>query len=437
LDAWTFKAAIDRGDVPKRRRTFAGDLIKWRISSQMFLNPNPRPDGTIPPRQPAPPPLNPEIARYFQARQARLKPVHTTQTESGQTLDWVPIESQLPAGAKIATPPGPRSIAPDPKTATIEFELLNPKTDRGPSGTIPILRKNLAALHDTRTLAERLAKPGGANLNPNRPDKTPLPPSSATFFHAQSEQTINCLGCETWLNVWQPYVELSNDHSIMQLGLQNHDRPQLQSLEAGWSCDHSLNGDWSPHLFTYYTTNGYSKDGDNLGGYNTEVDGWVQVSPNIYPGIGLSPISTIGGAQYGLAIGYAVIDNNWWFWVQTTASGLGEWIGYYPSWLFFGAPGESLFSTLGANAEWVSFWGEVGTSRADPDNTTTQMGSGRKAEEGWTKACFQKNLYLVLKPDADLINQSGSPAAEDPAKYDIKPFMNSGDSWASYFYAGG
>ena len=30
----------------------------------------------------------------------------------------------------------------------------------------------------------------------------------------------------------------------------------LQSLEAGWTVDNSLNGDWIPHLFTYYTTNG-------------------------------------------------------------------------------------------------------------------------------------------------------------------------------------
>lgn len=391
----------------------------------------------MPARQPEPPPLNPEIADYFQARQARRKPVHTTRTAAGQMLDWVPIESQLAAGTKIATPPPPRRVTPVLDTHAIEFELLKPETERGPPGTVPILRKDLTALHDTRTLAEHLSKKGGARLNPHRRSQGPADPDPFGYFHAQSEQSVDCFGCETWFNVWRPYIETSVDHSIMQLGLQNYDRPRLQSLEAGWSCDHSLNGDWSPHLFTYYTTNGYTKDGDNLGGYNTQVDGWVQVSGNIYPGIGLSPVSTFGGGQYGLAIGYAVIDNNWWFWVQTTASGLGEWIGYYPSWLFYGAPGESLFSTLGDHAEWVSFWGEVYSNLANPNNTTTQMGSGHKAEAGWTKACFQKNLHLVMKPDSDLINQSGSPAAEDPAKYDIKSFMNSGGGWGSYFYAGG
>ena len=352
----------------------------------MFLNPNPRPDGTIPAAQPAPPPPSPEIVDYFQARQARLKPVHTTRTASGQTLDWVPIESQLAARGKIATPPPPRSVTPVPDTHAIEFELLKPQADRGPPGTVPILRKNLAALHDTRTLAEHLSKKGGARINPHRPSPGPADPNPFGFFHAQSEQSINCLGCETWLNVWQPYVETSVDHSIMQLGMQNYDRPLLQSLEAGWTCDHSLNGDWSPHLFTFYTTNQYTKEGDNIGGYNSEVDGWVQVSSNIYPGIGLAPVSTYAGAQYGLAIGYALINNNWWFWVQTTASGLGEWIGYYPAWLFFGAPGESLFSTLGNNAEWVSFWGEVYLEPSQPQqhhHSDGQRPQGRgRVDEG-------------------------------------------------------
>jgi hypothetical protein len=276
----------------------------------MLLNPNPGPDGKRPPRQLPPPPLNAEIARYFEARQARLKPVRTTRTAAGQTLDWVPIQSQLRPGETIAQPPPPRAVSADSRIGAIEFELLSARAERGPPGAVPILRKNLAALHDTRPLSEHLAKRGGANVNPHRPT-SPLPPNSGTFYHCTSGQTINCLGCETWLNVWQPYVELSNDHSLMQMTLQNYDRPQLQSLEAGWSCDHSLNGDWSPHLFTYYTTNGYTNDGDFQGGYNNDVDGWVQVSPNIYPGIGLSPISALGGTQYGLAIGYAVVDNNW------------------------------------------------------------------------------------------------------------------------------
>src|SRR5262249_6892450 len=91
---------------------------------------------------------------------------------------------------------------------------------------------------------------------------------------------------------WDPYVETSTDHSLMQCGLQNYDNPQRQSLEGGWTVDQSLNGDWQPHLFVYYTTNGYTQDSDNLGGYNQDVDGWVQYSSVIYPGAGWSALSS-------------------------------------------------------------------------------------------------------------------------------------------------
>jgi hypothetical protein len=396
----------------------------------MILNPNPRPDGTRPPANPNPPSLNPEIARYFEARQSRLQAVRTTQTPSGQTLDWIPVGSQVDGG-QIAAPPPPHSVAPDDRTVNTRFELDDPDLERGPAGTVPVPRKNLKALHETASLAYYLAKTHGLLSN-----RSPLDPNP-TFFHCRSGQTVDCVGGQTWLNVWQPYVENSNDHSIMQMGLQNFKGSILQSVEAGWSCDHSLNGDWAPHLFIYYTTNGYSQNGDNIGGYNFDVDGWVQVSQSIYPGAAMGGASSIGGAQVGLAIRYFVYQNNWWLWVQNNANGDGEWIGYYPSWLFFGAPGESLFTTLGANAAWVGFWGEVGTASSNPTQITTQMGSGEKAEAGWQKACFQKNLSIQLQPYSGLINQDGSASADDSAKYDIQLFTNSGTNWGSYFYAGG
>jgi hypothetical protein len=96
-----------------------------------------------------------------------------------------------------------------------------------------------------------------------------------------------------------------------------------------------------------------------------------------------------------------------------------------------------LFTTLGAVAEWVGFWGEVYSALSDPTQSKTQMGSGQKAETGWTKACFQSNLLIQPTRDNSPVNQNGSPSTEDPSKYDIQMHMNSGGSWGSYFYAGG
>jgi Neprosin len=249
-------------------------------------------------------------------------------------LDRIEIGSQVPDG-KIAPSPPAYEVSADNSFHPVEFELTDTKQARGPAGTVPVLRKNLGALHETRSLADYLSKKGGLLLGPKPPSGGSAPPNPFEYFHAQSAQSVNCVGCETWLNVWRPYVQYSGDHSIMQLGMQNYDLPKRQSLEAGWTCDQNLNGDWDPHLFIYYTTNGYTQDGDNIGGYNREVDGWIQVSNSIYPGATLSPVSTVGGPQNGFAIRYQLFGLNWWFWVQSNANGTGEWIGYYPSWLFW------------------------------------------------------------------------------------------------------
>ena len=65
-------------------------------------------------------------------------------------------------------------------------------------------------------------------------------------------------------------------------------------MEAGWQEFQDLTGDWVPHLFTYYTTNGYSDDGDNKGGYNRDVDGWVQYDDTIFPGTTFTPVTAHG-----------------------------------------------------------------------------------------------------------------------------------------------
>lgn len=90
-----------------------------------------------------------EIVDYFTRRQARLKIVKTTTTPRGQIIDWIPIESQVPKGL-IATPP-PLSDHRDEssqehKELAAVAELEHGDCERGPSGTVPILRKKLDAL---------------------------------------------------------------------------------------------------------------------------------------------------------------------------------------------------------------------------------------------------------------------------------------------------
>jgi Neprosin len=87
-------------------------------------------------------------------------------------------------------------------------------------------------------------------------------------------------------------------------------RRGIQTIESGWQEYRDLYRGWVPHLFVYYTTNGYSADDDNIGGYNQDVDGWIQNSNTIYPGAVSSPNSVRGGAQYVMFIKYQLYRGN-------------------------------------------------------------------------------------------------------------------------------
>ncbi|MEP6750624.1 MAG: neprosin family prolyl endopeptidase [Bacteroidota bacterium] len=381
-----------------------------------------------------------EMKQYFAHRAEKKRVVKTTRTPGGQVLDWIPRESQH-TGGKIATPPpvtGQNIEAKDSAIKLAGFELHDNGIERGPEGTVPVLRKNIAAIKTNKNLQQYLSKKGRdgrflVKKNDHGGPKNPesMPPNPTGYLHATSAEIATCYGCEGFLNVWTPILEDSqgDGHSIMQTGMQNYDNPKLQSLEAGWTVDHSLNGDLQPHIFTYYTTNGYESGGDNVGGYNTDVDGWVQYDANVYPGALINGSSTLGGEQLGISMKFQLWQGNWWFQVQ------GIWLGYYPANLF---PGNGNGGTgLGNHASWVAFWGEVYSDLRPETLTTIEMGSGYKAEEGWTYACFQNNLLIQTGTDGSMSNHNGSTSAEDPDLYDIISMMNSGGGWGSYFYAGG
>jgi Neprosin len=385
--------------------------------------------------------LNPELTDWLQTRQKSLTIVKTTTSPSGLTLDWVPIESQVPDGKIASAPPAPVvAQAQDKKrpVGSVTFELDDAAAERGPAGTVPLMRPDLSRLTRTVALKDFLTKKGGLVVNSNRTKPTPADPSSAGYFHGTDSQSGTFYGWDGFLNVWAPSINVpwgsGEDHSILQVWLQNYDKPQLQSLEGGWTVDQLLNGDNQPHVFTYYTTNGYSQDGDNLGGYNTVHKGWVQYSPSVFPGIRINGISTWGGGQTDISMKFQLYQEpgtttfNWWVAVQ------GIWIGYYPATLYNGG--------LGAKAEWVGCGGEVATDLSNPLQTRDQMGSGWQAQAGWTKAAFLRNLRNQTDLAGTMVNNDGSPETDTPRPVNPDPYtvqlsVESDTTWASYFYVGG
>ncbi len=388
--------------------------------------------------------LNPELSKWLETRQSALKIVKTTATPSGQILDWIPVESQDPAG-KIATPP-PASTASLPvRTADalkpvkpVGLELDDPRVERGPAGTVPVVRPDISRLTKTIALKDYLSKRGGLCANKKRRNKKPADPNPFGYFHGTDGQDVKAYGCDFFLNVWDPTINDpsvpgGDDHSILQTWLQNYDG-QTQSLEGGWTVDQGLNGDTQPHIFTYYTVNGYSQDGNNLGGYNRTVSGWVQYSNSVFPGIRINGTSKYGGEQLDVSMKFQLYreptnaELNWWIAVQ------GIWMGYYPA---------SLYNRgLGNDVEWIGFRGEVYSSLANPAFTKDQMGSGWQAQTGWTHAAFLRNLRNQSDMNGTMVNNNGAASSDTGTggganPYDIQDFMNSGTTWGSYLYVGG
>src|SRR5450755_1276962 len=216
-----------------------------------------------------------ELVDYFEDRVARLHVVETTRTPSGQVLDWIDLYSQRPAGKIAAPPPEPlmdrvRPRGRKPKMA--RFELQEKGGKRGPEGTVPVLRIDTKKLRFNKTLDEFLSKHGHRTVTRHY-DGYPLeqPEIGGPHDYGATSQTVNCQGGEGSISLFDPYTAHSDEFSLSQIGMQASARAGRQTAEAGWQEFRDKYGDWIPHLFVYYTTNGYSKNGDNVGGYNQEV----------------------------------------------------------------------------------------------------------------------------------------------------------------------
>ncbi|CAN8284542.1 unnamed protein product [Cochlearia groenlandica] len=230
-------------------------------------------------------------------------------------------------------------------------------------------------------------------------------------------------GAKAKINVWRPDVEMPNEFSLAQIwvlgGNFNYD---LNSIEAGWQVSPQLYGDNRSRLFTYWTSDAYQ----GTGCYNLLCSGFVQINREIAIGGSISPLSNYGTSQYDITILIWKDPKEGHWWLQFGDKYI---IGYWPS---------SLFSYLSESASMIEWGGEVVNSQSEQgQHTTTHMGSGRFAEEGWGKASYFKNLRVV-----DGSNELRNPVnlqvyTDQENCYNVKSGGNNGGSWGDYFYYGG
>src|SRR5262245_27616520 len=163
-----------------------------------------------------------EVQQYLSDLYTRRDVVTRTTTPSGQQLDWVPAESQV-EGAQLAYPPDedrPPTYRDDRRAEVVPFELQVADVERGPEGTVPLVRKPIDEIRPGIALQDWLAKG-------NRPKVLPPPDAPPRFEVPGGDQhkydysylDTTCYGTEGNINAWATWVEWSNEFSLGQLWL--------------------------------------------------------------------------------------------------------------------------------------------------------------------------------------------------------------------------
>jgi hypothetical protein len=162
--------------------------------------------------------------------------------------------------------------------------------------------------------------------------------------------------------------------------------------------------------------------GDDRGGWDGVVTGFVAAPGRPYaPGTIFTP-STIGGMQYEHHFRIELSGGNWWI------AHNGNWLGYYPGWLF---------DLINASAAQVFWYGEV--YNPTPTNWTwTDMGSGLFASTGYGNAASFRNPYYTTPSGSASWADGALNVGPNASACYTKSVLYAGSSpWDRYFYLGG
>ncbi|GFZ21232.1 carboxyl-terminal peptidase, putative [Actinidia rufa] len=326
--------------------------------------------------------------------------VKTIQSPDGDLIDCV-ASHQQPAfdhpqlkGQKPLDPPERPKGHHSNRMGSENYQLWSILGESCPEGTIPVRRtseKDVLRASNVRKFGRKITKP-------IRRDS-----SSNGHEHAVGYVTGDqYYGAKASLNVWAPRVANQYEFSLSQMWVS----PELY-------------GDNYPRFFTYWTSDAYQATGC----YNLLCSGFVQTNNKIAIGAAISPTSSYNGGQFdiSLLVWKDPKHGNWWL-----EFGSGVLVGYWPSFLF---------THLRSHATMVQYGGEVVNSNPSGLHTSTQMGSGHFAGEGFGKASYFRNLQVVDWDNSLIPLSNLRVLADHPNCYDIQGGINT--VWGNYFYYGG
>jgi len=336
----------------------------------------------------------------------------TTQTYSGDIYDWIDPKS-IPGSD--ATPPLPL----ESKDRPVLTELDAYPELRGPAGTIPVLRHDYgpyvrgasnAPSLESFILSMPSGQPSGqfrlyggyAAVTQNHGVHSSInqfPGSAESGTFTILEDAVNCDGTN-------PSTTKEIVGAVVGRGAAGFDGSTLRFNTEFWTAGNSA--------------------GNNVGGWNTSVTGWVPYSGAPYgPGVQLTFISVPGGSQYESPNVYVQKNATGW-WIAHN----GQWLGYYPS---------SLFDLINNSACQMNWYGEV----YDPTPTswtTNDMGEGGYASAGFGYASYHHDIWYYTTGDVATWAGSGNTGLVNPIDthcYTTSAW-NAGTALGSnWFYLGG
>ncbi|KAJ3693142.1 hypothetical protein LUZ60_012237 [Juncus effusus] len=360
--------------------------------------------------------------------------IRSIQSPDGDTIDCVPQHKQPALNHPLLKNHKIQRVAPKMPTFRGERKPRN-YTDSGrhawqtwhhvghcPKGAVPIRRSSVQDVLRAKSLfhyGKKQVKSVPLARNVDAPDVVSGNGHEHAIAYSGSGQEV--YGAKATINVWDPSVQVENEFSLSQVWILSgsFNGSDLNSIEAGWQVSPELYGDSRPRLFTYWTSDAYQATGC----YNLLCEGFIQTNSKIAIGAAISPTSEFTGSQYDITILIWKDPKlgNWWL-----SFGENMLVGYWPA---------ELFTHLSDHATMVEWGGEVVNMRANGAHTSTQMGSGHFAGDGFGKASYFRNLEIVDLDNSLTAVQSISTLAENTNCYNIQNFQN--QNWGTYFYYGG
>ncbi|XP_061366390.1 protein neprosin-like isoform X2 [Gastrolobium bilobum] len=361
-------------------------------------------------------------------------PLLTIESPDGDLIDCVhkrkqpALDHPLLKNHKIQVPPKmPRgmNVKRDEKMSEGggggAWQMWHQNGTRCPKGTIPIRRSTVHDVLRSKSLYDFGKKQRRIPLSrrSDAPDVVSGNGHEHAIAYTGSSQEV--YGAKATINVWDPSIQVINEFSLSQIWILSgsFDGSDLNSIEAGWQVSPELYGDSRPRLFTYWTSDSYQATGC----YNLLCAGFVQTNNRIAIGAAISPISSYEANQYDITILIWKDPKigNWWM-----SFGDSTLVGYWPA---------ELFTHLVDHATMVEWGGEVVNTRANGEHTSTQMGSGHFADDGFGKASYFRNLEIVDTDNSLASVHNILTLAENTNCYDIKSSYS--NEWGTYFYYGG